>query len=92
MDAAHSGQYGQERIQEVMNKLIFQAGVDYEYVPLLLHERTRLTHPLPCAEHALCTWRLSPSVLKYECPWCRIVMCASAMPDPREVSYDLLLV
>nr|VWO96825.1 Uncharacterized protein [Ganoderma boninense] len=43
--------YGQERIQEVMNRLIFQAGVDYE-----------------------------------------IVMCASAMPDPREVSYDLLLV
>ncbi|KAI1790203.1 hypothetical protein LXA43DRAFT_1149798 [Ganoderma leucocontextum] len=47
--------YGQERIQEVMNRLIFQAGVDYETRPM-------------------------------------IVMCASAMPDPREVSYDLLLV
>ncbi|KAH9851764.1 Rho GTPase activation protein [Lenzites betulinus] len=45
---------GQERIQEVMNRLIFQAGVDYETRPM-------------------------------------IVMCASAMPDPREVSYDLLL-
>ncbi|KAI0657273.1 Rho GTPase activation protein [Cubamyces menziesii] len=46
--------YGQERIEEVMNRLIFQAGVDYETRPM-------------------------------------IVMCASAMPDPREVSYDLLL-
>ncbi|KAI0715681.1 hypothetical protein C8T65DRAFT_142866 [Cerioporus squamosus] len=53
---AEPGEYhGQERIQEVMNRLIFQAGVDYETRPM-------------------------------------IVMCASAMPDPREVSYDLLLV
>ncbi|KAH9912861.1 uncharacterized protein BXZ73DRAFT_93060 [Epithele typhae] len=42
--------YGHERIQEVMSRLIFQAGVDYE-----------------------------------------IVMCAAAMPDPQDVSYDLLL-
>ncbi|KAI0754804.1 Rho GTPase activation protein [Daedaleopsis nitida] len=50
-DTAPSEYHGQERIQEVMSRLIFQAGVDYE-----------------------------------------IAMCASAMPDPREVSYDLLLV
>ncbi|KAL1950504.1 hypothetical protein VTO73DRAFT_5628 [Trametes versicolor] len=53
-DAGTGEPYGQERIQEVMNRLIFQAGVDYETRPM-------------------------------------IVMCASAMPDPREVSYDLLL-
>ncbi|TBU29992.1 hypothetical protein BD311DRAFT_719574 [Dichomitus squalens] len=52
---ATPGEYqGQERIQEIMSRLIFQAGVDYETRPM-------------------------------------IVMCASAMPDPREVSYDLLL-
>ncbi|KAI0667686.1 Rho GTPase activation protein [Trametes maxima] len=53
-DVSASEPYGEERIQEVMNRLIFQAGVDYETRPM-------------------------------------IVMCASAMPDPREVSYDLLL-
>ncbi|KAI0372317.1 Rho GTPase activation protein [Pilatotrama ljubarskyi] len=53
-DVSAGEPYGQERIQEVMNRLIFQAGVDYETRPM-------------------------------------IVMCASAMPDPREVSYDLLL-
>ncbi|KAI9058537.1 Rho GTPase activation protein [Trametes sanguinea] len=54
VDPATGDPFGQERIQEVMNRLIFQAGVDYETRPM-------------------------------------IVMCASAMPDPREVSYDLLL-
>lgn len=29
-DAGSGEPYGQERIQEVMNRLIFQAGVDYE--------------------------------------------------------------
>ena len=32
-DAIPGEYHGQERIQEVMNRLIFQAGVDYEYVP-----------------------------------------------------------
>ncbi|KAI0826955.1 Rho GTPase activation protein [Trametes gibbosa] len=54
VDAVPNEAHGQERIQEVMARLIFQAGVDYETRPM-------------------------------------IVMCASAMPDPREVSYDLLL-
>ena len=31
-DPGPSDYYGQERIQEVMNRLIFQAGVDYECV------------------------------------------------------------
>ncbi|CAL1712315.1 unnamed protein product [Somion occarium] len=44
----------QDRVQEVMTKLIFQAGVDYETRPM-------------------------------------VVMNASALPDPREVNYDLLL-
>lgn len=35
-DVAHGEYHGQERIQEVMNRLIFQAGVDYEYVPTSL--------------------------------------------------------
>ncbi|KAL1754528.1 hypothetical protein FB107DRAFT_291552 [Schizophyllum commune] len=39
-----------EKVQEVMNRMIFQAGVDYE-----------------------------------------VVMCASALPDPKEVNYDVLL-
>lgn len=30
MDPGPSDAYGQERVQEVMNRLIFQAGVDYE--------------------------------------------------------------
>ncbi|KAI8978734.1 Rho GTPase activation protein [Trametes punicea] len=54
VEIASGESHGQERIQEVMNRLIFQAGVDYETRPM-------------------------------------IVICASAMPDPREVSYDLLL-
>ncbi|KAI0769114.1 Rho GTPase activation protein [Trametes elegans] len=54
LDLGPSEPHGQERIQEVMSRLIFQAGVDYETRPM-------------------------------------IVIAASAMPDPREVSYDLLL-
>lgn len=42
------------RINEVMGKMIFQAGVDYETRPM-------------------------------------VVLCASALPDPRYVDYDLLL-
>ncbi|KAH9949804.1 Rho GTPase activation protein [Amylocystis lapponica] len=45
---------GLERIHDVMGRVIFQAGVDYETRPM-------------------------------------VVMNASALPDPREVSYDLLL-
>ncbi|KAL1710361.1 hypothetical protein EV121DRAFT_193081 [Schizophyllum commune] len=44
-----------EKVQEVMNRMIFQAGVDYE-----------------CVDR-------------------RVVMCASALPDPKEVNYDVLL-
>ncbi|TCD61399.1 hypothetical protein EIP91_008520, partial [Steccherinum ochraceum] len=47
--------YSQDKLQEVMTRLIFQAGVDYETRPM-------------------------------------VVMNASALPDPREVSYDQLLV
>ncbi|KAL1695108.1 hypothetical protein GGG16DRAFT_45983 [Schizophyllum commune] len=43
-----------EKVQEVMNRMIFQAGVDYETRPM-------------------------------------VVMCASALPDPKEVNYDVLL-
>ncbi|KIM77725.1 hypothetical protein PILCRDRAFT_825167 [Piloderma croceum F 1598] len=43
-------QVARDKVQDVMGKLIFQAGVDYE-----------------------------------------VVLCASALPDPREVNYDLLL-
>ena len=42
-DPVPSEWHGQERIQEVMSRLIFQAGVDYEYVaPLILTRLTRL--------------------------------------------------
>lgn len=52
-DAAPSGYYGQERIQEVMSRLIFQAGVDYECVLLLI--RTRLVSLLIMhLGHGLC--------------------------------------
>ncbi|KAL4245274.1 Rho-GAP domain-containing protein [Abortiporus biennis] len=45
---------GHDGFLDIMSKLIFQAGVDFETRPM-------------------------------------VVMCASALPDPREVSYDLLL-
>ncbi|KAL1746530.1 hypothetical protein HDZ31DRAFT_33971 [Schizophyllum fasciatum] len=51
---AHAPQSQHERVQEVMNRMIFQAGVDYETRPM-------------------------------------VVMCASALPDPKEVNYDVLL-
>ncbi|KZT23417.1 CDC42 rho GTPase-activating protein [Neolentinus lepideus HHB14362 ss-1] len=47
-------QTNHDRLQEVMNRVIFQAGVDYETRPM-------------------------------------VVLNASALPDPQEVSYDLLL-
>ncbi|KAI0337465.1 Rho GTPase activation protein [Trametopsis cervina] len=54
--ATFSGEsaYKEDRVQEVMTRVIFQAGVDYETRPM-------------------------------------VVMNASALPDPKEVSYDLLL-
>ncbi|KAH8096615.1 Rho GTPase activation protein [Cristinia sonorae] len=55
MDNAPETSYSQDKLQEVMTRLIFQAGVDYETRPM-------------------------------------VVMNASALPDPREVSYDQLLV
>ncbi|KAF8576884.1 RhoGAP-domain-containing protein [Ramaria rubella] len=48
------GPYERERLQEVMSRLIFQAGVDFETRPM-------------------------------------VVMAACALPDPHEMSYDLLL-
>ncbi|KDQ62796.1 hypothetical protein JAAARDRAFT_171394 [Jaapia argillacea MUCL 33604] len=47
-------QTSSDRVQEVMSKMIFQAGVDFETRPM-------------------------------------VVLNASALPDPREVSYDILL-
>ncbi|TRM70230.1 hypothetical protein BD626DRAFT_422970 [Schizophyllum amplum] len=51
---ARGAQSEREMLQEVMSKMIFQAGVDYETRPM-------------------------------------VVMCASALPDPKEVNYDVLL-
>ncbi|EGN93953.1 hypothetical protein SERLA73DRAFT_171808 [Serpula lacrymans var. lacrymans S7.3] len=53
-DAANDEPVTHERMQDVMSKVIFQAGVDFETRPM-------------------------------------VVLNASALPDPREVSYDLLL-
>ncbi|KAI0086905.1 hypothetical protein BDY19DRAFT_957303 [Irpex rosettiformis] len=50
----HSHGYREDKVQEVMTRVIFQAGVDYETRPI-------------------------------------VVMNASALPDPKEVSYDVLL-
>ncbi|GBE83240.1 hypothetical protein SCP_0502870 [Sparassis crispa] len=54
VDVLQGSQYGHEKAQEVMSRMIFQAGVDYETRPM-------------------------------------VVMNASALPDPRELSYDILL-
>ncbi|KAF9222995.1 Rho GTPase activation protein [Gyrodon lividus] len=53
-DATASEPDARDRVQEVMRKVIFQAGVDYETRPM-------------------------------------VIINASALPDPHEVSYDLLL-
>ncbi|KAH7885497.1 hypothetical protein F5I97DRAFT_1886063 [Phlebopus sp. FC_14] len=53
-DAAGNEPDARERVHEVMGKVIFQAGVDYETRPM-------------------------------------VIINASALPDPHEVSYDLLL-
>ncbi|KAF8523336.1 hypothetical protein BU17DRAFT_43851 [Hysterangium stoloniferum] len=53
-EGLNSQEYGRERLQEVISRLIFQAGVDFETRPM-------------------------------------VVIAASALPDPDEVSYDLLL-
>ena len=92
-DHAPTDYHGQERVQEVMNRLIFQAGVDYECVPL--YDRmpcTRLMGPILFAGHDRCMSLAFRSITQVRTLRYRIVMCASAMPDPREVSYDLLLV
>ncbi|KIJ17595.1 hypothetical protein PAXINDRAFT_167607 [Paxillus involutus ATCC 200175] len=53
-DATGSESDARDKVQEVMGKVIFQAGVDYETRPM-------------------------------------VIINASALPDPHEVSYDLLL-
>ncbi|KAJ7490694.1 CDC42 rho GTPase-activating protein [Mycena latifolia] len=50
----HVTQHGQDNVDEVMARMIFQAGVDFDANP-------------------------------------RVVLNASALPDPKEVNYDLLL-
>ena len=74
-----SGQYyGQERIQEVMSRLIFQAGVDYECVPISI--------PLPSLTvmfqgHDLCMCYESFVVAKRDKPFCSGSLCA-LLPCP----------
>ena len=94
--------YGDEEkrlVQDVTSKMIFQAGVDFEYVPFCrLNTRRALFSDIETfmLGHDRCmTYQysaLTPCVISYKLiPDFRVVFNASALPDPQFVPYDLLL-
>lgn len=87
-DHGDGEQASRDRVQDVMNKLIFQAGVDFECVFISRSRKSLLnfyTGQDQCkslrAHYLNCELNVH----------FRVVLNASALPDPRDVNYDLLL-
>jgi len=82
-----------EKVQDVMTRFIFQAGVDFECVPSIQILKQNLIHYSSSTELGQC-------ILISTTPYFyaqsnvyrdRVVVSLSAIPDPNEVNYDLLL-
>ena len=91
------GQYcdGEEEkkiVQEVLSRMIFQAGVDFESVKLLTSfYGVHVAETFLLSGQGLCRRNLDSTRTKAHCSHFRVVLNASALPDPQAVSYDLLL-
>lgn len=90
-------EFQRDRLQEVMGKMIYQAGVDFECVPsqrcLRVNMMFMTLRALPVG-HGQCTpvnCTAATTIGLTRACQSRVVLNASALPDPREVSYDLLL-
>lgn len=81
-------QWEADKVATAMSRMIYQAGVDYEVRICVLLVLIRSTNF--AIRRDLCKGRhlLFPTHIN-DCD--RVVMNASALPDPKEVSYDLLL-
>jgi hypothetical protein len=80
----------QELVQEVMSRTIFQAGVDFECVFFFFPGYVLVNGVLDTRTRPMCV-QLFLNLKEMIYYQDRVVLNASALPDPREVSYDLLL-
>lgn len=75
-------------VQDVLTRMIFQAGVDFECAFPFSENYSPSEIVMP--EHDQCIRVSLLTVSLYLCSQ-RVVLNASALPDPQVVSYDLLL-
>ena len=86
------GHQNEDSLQSIIGKMIYQAGVDYEYayphVMISTIVENFMTGPARCNTISR-KLQCPNSIVVF--PSCRVVLNASALPDPREVDYDVLL-
>jgi Rho GTPase-activating protein 1 len=79
-----------DAVRDVISKMIFQAGVDYEWVAVRLHRCAHLRISQNKANVGVEIRGLRLCVLTFVSVK-RVVINASALPDPQKFSYDVLL-
>lgn len=82
------GEEEERMVQDVLTRMIFQAGVDFECALLISENYNPSEIVMP--GHDQCIRVSLPTVSLYLHSH-RVVLNASALPDPQVVSYDLLL-
>jgi Rho GTPase-activating protein 1 len=82
------GEEEKRMVQEVLTRMIFQAGVDFECA--LLCSENYNPSEIVTPGHDQCI-RVSLPIVSLYLQSHRVILNASALPDPQVVSYDLLL-